>query len=219
MKFRIRTRELELSKALDEVFLRLFLMAMRLFQVVCSIPIIGFAAAFISALSSEDQNVPSKLSAALAIACVCTVYTGLTLLPIIFGGPVFFTVAAVFDGLFVAAWSSLIGVWDNDGTATCHAFINKYFDSRPQKSYFSTDCKLVKAMFAFLIINLAAFTASAVVAFCLRLIELEHTMSWRSLPLFNKRDERERHCACCNHDKYHPSPPASISHEPLTSSV
>ncbi|KIW20151.1 hypothetical protein PV08_00726 [Exophiala spinifera] len=153
MKFRIRTRELELSKALDEVFLRLFLIATRIIEVVCSIPIIGFAAAFISTLSSEDQNVPSKLSAALAIACVCTVYTGLTLLPIIFGGPVFFTVAAVFDGLFVAAWSSLIGVWDNDGTATCHAFIKKYFDTRPQKSYFSTDCKLVKAMFAFMIIN------------------------------------------------------------------
>merc|ERR1712000_185623 len=72
---------------------------------------------------------------------------------------------------------------------TSNAFINKYFDARPRKSYFSTDCSLVKAMFAFMIINLAAFVASTVVAFCLRLIELEHTMGWKTLPIFNKREE------------------------------
>jgi hypothetical protein len=109
MKFKIKTRELELTKALDEAFLRLCLMALRVCQVVFSIPIIGFAAAFTSALSNEDQNVPSKLSAALAIASVCTLYTGLTFLPVIFEGPLFFTIVAIFDALFVAAWSSLIG--------------------------------------------------------------------------------------------------------------
>ncbi|KAK7888229.1 hypothetical protein LTR67_009106 [Exophiala xenobiotica] len=154
MKFKIKTRELELTKALDEAFLRLCLMGLRVCQVVFSIPIIGFAAAFTSALSNEDQNVPSKLSAALAIASVCTLYTGLTFLPVIFEGPLFFTIVAIFDALFVAAWSSLIGIWDNDGTGTCNAFINKYFDARPRKSYFSTDCSLVKAMFAFMVINL-----------------------------------------------------------------
>jgi hypothetical protein len=76
--------------------------ALRVFETVCSITVIGFAAAFINALSSEDQPIPSKFSAVLAITCVCTVYTGLSL-PIIFGGPVFFTVIAVFDALFVTA--------------------------------------------------------------------------------------------------------------------
>lgn len=154
MKLRIKTRELELSQALDEVFLRLFLIGLRVFQTVFSIPMIGFAAAFINGLSNEEQAVPSKATAALAIACVCTAYAGVTVLPIIFEGPLFFTITAVFDALFVAAWSSLIGVWDSDGTGTCNAFVNKYFDGRPLKASFSTDCRLVKAMFAFMIINL-----------------------------------------------------------------
>ncbi|KAI1626842.1 hypothetical protein EDD37DRAFT_646540 [Exophiala viscosa] len=154
MTFRIRTRDLELSQALDEAFLRIFLLGLRICQTVFSLPMIGFAAAFISGLSSEEQGVPSKVTAALAIATVCAIYAGVTLLPIIFEGLIFFTVTAIFDVLFVAAWSSLIGVWNSDGTGTCNAFITKYFDGRPQKSYFMTDCRLVKAMFAFMIINL-----------------------------------------------------------------
>jgi len=137
MKLRIRTRDLELPQALDEVFLRIFLLGLRICQTVFSLPMIGFAAAFISDLSSEEQGVPSKVTAALATE-----------------GLIFFTITAIIDVLFVAAWSSLIGVWDSDGTGTCSAFIAKYFDGRPQKSYFITDCRLVKAMFAFMIIHL-----------------------------------------------------------------
>ncbi|KAI1617707.1 hypothetical protein EDD36DRAFT_9910 [Exophiala viscosa] len=219
MTFRIRTRDLELSQALDEAFLRIFLLGLRICQTVFSLPMIGFAAAFISGLSSEEQGVPSKVTAALAIATVCTIYAGVTLLPIIFEGLIFFTVTAIFDVLFVAAWSSLTSVWNSDGTGTCNAFITKYFDGRPQKSYFMTDCRLVKAMFAFMIINLATFVTSALVAFCLHLIELQHTTSWRSLPLFKQRDKPQHHCACCKHDKFHPSPRSSVSGEALTAPV
>ncbi|KAL2436701.1 hypothetical protein ABEF95_013300 [Exophiala dermatitidis] len=217
---RFKTRELELSKALDEVFLRLSLISLRVFELISSIPIIGFVAAIISGLSNADVDVPSKASAALAIACISTVYTGVTILPVFFGGPLFFTTMAVLDAGFVGAWSSLIGVWDNDGTGTCSSFENKYFGGLPRRSYFSTDCRLVKAMFAFMIINLAAFASSTVVAFCLRLIELDHTMSWRNLPLMNKPEtSQQHHCTCCTHDKDHPSPMSSVSGQALTSAV
>jgi len=208
---RFKTRDLELSQALDEVFLRLSLMGLRVFQVAFSVPIIGFVAALISGLSNAGLDVPSRASAAIAIACVCAVYASVTLLPIVFEGPLFFLIASIFDLLFIAAWSSLIGVWACDGTATCTTFKAKYFGARPQKPYFSTDCRLVKAMFAFMVILLASFVSSTVISLCLRMIELQHSVSWRSLPLFNKHNGPQRHCSCCNHDKLHPSPPSSVN--------
>lgn len=152
MKF--KTRELELTKALDEVFLRLSLIGLRLAQLVWSIPIIGFVAAIISGLSNADVGVPGKATAAITVACVATVYAGVTVLPIFFEGPLFFTVTALLDALFVAAWAILVGYWNDDGTGTCKAFESRYFGELPRRSYFSTDCRLVKAMFAFMIINL-----------------------------------------------------------------
>lgn len=152
MKF--KTRELELPKAIDEVFLRLALIGLRVLQLVWSIPIIGFIAAIISGLSNADVTVPAKAVAAIAIACACVVYVGVAILPVFFEGPIFFTTTAVLDALFVAAWAALIGVWNRDGTGTCRAFVARYFHDKPTKSYFATDCSLVKAMFAFMIINL-----------------------------------------------------------------
>ncbi|EXJ88279.1 hypothetical protein A1O1_05209 [Capronia coronata CBS 617.96] len=171
---RIKTRELELSKALDEVFLRLSLIDLRIFQLVISIPIIGFVAAIISGLSNADVDVPSKASAAIAIACVSTVYAGVTVLPVFFEGPLYFTMMALLDAGFVGAWSSLIGVWDNDGTGTCTAFESRYFGDQPRRAYFKTDCKLVKAMFAFMIINLCVRSHPIRLALNLRVPEELH---------------------------------------------
>jgi len=151
MKF--KTKELELSKAFDEVFLRLFLIASRVVQIVVSIPIIGFAAALISAFSNEELDVPSKASGALAVACLCTVYSVVTILPVFFEGPMFFTTIAGLDGLFLAAWATLVGVWDCSATGSCRAFIAEYFNTHPERHSFTTDCKLTKAMFAFMIVN------------------------------------------------------------------
>jgi len=152
MKF--QTREMDLSKALDEVFLRLFLLGFRVLQALISIPIIGFAAAIINDFSNADIRVPRKPTAAEAVACFCTLYIGLTFLPIFFGGPLFFTSLTVLDGLLVAAWITLTAVWDCDGSGTCAAFETKYFFDMPRPAYSRTDCKLVKAMFAFMIVNL-----------------------------------------------------------------
>jgi hypothetical protein len=154
MNLHFRTRDLELGQALDEVFLRLALMGLRVLQGLLCVPMVGFVAALISGLSNADEAIPSKASAALAVACVGTLYVAATLLPVVFGGPLFFTVAAIIDVLFVAAWSSLIGVWEADATGTCKAFESKYFDHKPWKSYYATDCSLVKAAFAFMVVNL-----------------------------------------------------------------
>jgi hypothetical protein len=152
MKF--KTREMEFMKAFDEVLLRLSLIGLRVFQAVISIPVIGFVAAIISDFSKAEVNIPTKATAAVAVAYVCPVYSAVTILPIFFEGPLFFTSMAVLDVLFVAVWSTLVGLWDGDGTGTCHPFETKYFKELSKRSYFSTDCKLTKATFAFMIINL-----------------------------------------------------------------
>jgi hypothetical protein len=236
MKF--KTRELELSKAFDEVFLRLFLIGSRVLQIVISIPIIGFVAAVISGFSNAEIDVPSKATGALAVACVCTVYAGVTMLPVFFEGPMFFTMIAALDALFLAGWATLVGVWDCSATGSCRAFIAEYFDSLPERPSFTTDCKLTKAMFAFMIVNVYAalvgfliysniafrvlFGATALISFCLRTIELEHATHWKSLPLFREtRNAKatEHHCSCCNHTKEHPSPRSSFSGDRLRPEV
>ncbi|OCT48842.1 hypothetical protein CLCR_05260 [Cladophialophora carrionii] len=82
--------------------------------------------------------------------------------------------------------------------------------SNTKKAYFPTDCNPVKVMFAFMIVNLVSFLASAVIAFCLCMVELEYAIGWRSLALMyrfeNSKHARTQHYACCKHDKTH-SPP------------
>jgi hypothetical protein len=148
-----KTRQMELSKALDEVFLRLFLLGLRILQALVSIPVIGLSAALISNFSDAGVRLPSKATAAEAIACVCTVYIGLTFLPVFFGGPLFFSSLTVLDALFTAAWITLTVVWDSDGSNTCTAFTTKYFSNIPQSAHSQTDCQLVKAMYALIIVN------------------------------------------------------------------
>ncbi|KIW23112.1 uncharacterized protein PV07_11338 [Cladophialophora immunda] len=205
---RFRTRELDLVRALDETFLRIAEIGLRVLEGAWSIIIIGFVAAVMSGLSDADADVPRKATATVVIACICTVYSGITILPMFFGGALFFSVSLVFDILFVAAWATLIGLWDGDATDSCRAFKTKYFDGQPSKAHFQTDCELVKAMFAFMIVNLVSFLGSAVIAFCLRLIELDYAMSWRVPPLVDKFDKRGRqaHCSCCTHNANNPSP-------------
>lgn len=143
-----------MSRAIDETFLRLGLIGLRILETTWSICMIGFIAAVISGLSSADAHVPGKATATIVIACLCTVYAGGSILPIFFGGPLFFTVSAILDVSFLAAWATLIGLWERDGTASCRAFEKRYFGGQPHKGYFETDCKLVKALFAFAIVNL-----------------------------------------------------------------
>jgi len=145
---------MDLTKALDEVFLRLLLLGLRIFQGLFSIPILAFAAALISDLSNQDFHIPSKAVAIEAVACVCVVYIALVFFPVFFGGPLFFTVVAVFDALFLTAWIVCVAVWECDGSNTCNAFEKKYFGRLTGPQFLSTDCKLVKAMFAFSIANL-----------------------------------------------------------------
>jgi len=152
-----KTRQMDLAKALDEVFLRLFLLGLRILQALVSIPVIGLGAALISNFSDAGLRLPRKTTAAEAVACVCTVYIGLTFLPIFFGGPLFFSSLTVLDALFTAAWITLTVAWDSDGTNTCTAFTTKYFSNILQSTHSQTDCRLVKAMYALIIVNVVFF--------------------------------------------------------------
>jgi hypothetical protein len=150
----IKTRQLDMAKALDEVFLRLFLLGLRVLQALAAILIIAFGATIISDFSDSEVRLPTKATAAEAVACACAMYTGLTFLPIFFGGPLFFSSLTVLDALFTAAWITLTVVWDDDARDTCVAFKTKYFSNMQHSNHSRTDCKLVKAMYAFIIINL-----------------------------------------------------------------
>lgn len=149
-----RTRQLSLAGALDEVFLRLFFLCLRALQALIAIPLIGFAAALVNDFSRTDLHIPSKTDAVVGVASTCAAYVMITTLPIVIGGPLFFASTTILDGLFVAAWISLVVVWNDDGSDSCTALKRKYFGGMSQKGYFNTDCHLVKAMFAFLIISL-----------------------------------------------------------------
>lgn len=150
-----KTQQMELTRALDEVPLRLFLVILRVIQAFMTTPILGFAATLVNDFSTVDElRIPGKATAALAIACVCIVYVVVSFLPILFEGVRFFTTLTLMDGLFAAGWIALVAVWESDGSSSCSAFRQKYFDSLQHAPYFDTDCKLAKALFAFLIINL-----------------------------------------------------------------
>lgn len=228
MKF--KTRELELSQALDEVFLRLSLIAARAVQIAISIPIIGLVAAVISSFSNAEVNVPSKATGALAVACFCALYSIVTVLPVFFEGPRFFTTLVALDALFLAGWATLVGVWDCSATGSCRAFIAEYFATQTERASFRTDCRLIKATFALMIVDVyaaitylltysdlpfrALFGTTTLLSFCLRTIELEHATKWNTLPLFrtnNNTNTVEHHCSCCNHSKEYPSPRTSFS--------
>jgi len=189
-----KTRQMDLSKALNEVFLRLFLLGLRVLQALVSIPVIGLSAAIISNFSDADLRLPSKATAAEAVACVCTVYLGLTFLPIFFGGPLFFSSLTVLDALFTAAWIVLTVLWDGDGTNTCTAFTTKYFSNVLQPTHSQTDCKLAKAMYALIIINLVFFVSTTIISFCLRSLELKHAQNWRDMPLLKTVGNKKHHC-------------------------
>jgi hypothetical protein len=90
---------MDLAKALDEVFLRLFFLGFRVLQALVSIPVIGFGAAITSDFSDADLRLPGKAAAGEAVACVCMMYIDLTFLPIFFGGPLFFSSLTVLDAL------------------------------------------------------------------------------------------------------------------------
>jgi len=130
------------------------LLGLRILQSVITIPIIGFAAAILDDFSNASIHIPGKATAAEAVACVCIVYVALSFLPIFFEGALFFTTCMILDALFLAGWITLTAVWDSDGTGSCVAFNQKYFNIHPPLSYDRTDCRVVKAMYAFMIINL-----------------------------------------------------------------
>jgi len=137
-------------RVLDEVFLRLFLLALRVFQGLITVPTIGLAAAVINDFSSADIQIPRKITAAEAVACVALLYELFTFLPVIWEGTTFFSFLAILDFLLAAAWATMTGVLDNDATDTCSQFTIKYFNKPSQ----SPDCNIVTAMYAFCIVTL-----------------------------------------------------------------
>lgn len=153
MSMQFKTSQMGLSKALDEVWLRLLLLGVRVFQALISIPIIGFASSIISDFNNQNLNLPSKATAVEAIACTSAVYIGLTFFPIFFGGPLFFLSVGIIDIAFVAVWAWSVAAWQDDGNSTCSTIHQKYFTDSGIDTY-KTDCTLIKVMFAFLIINL-----------------------------------------------------------------
>jgi MFS family permease len=148
------TQKMDLLQAIDEVFLRLLLLGLRILQAICVIPLIGLSSTIISDFYNANIDVPAKANAAVAIAGVCTFYVVISFFPIFFEGARFFTTIAILDVLFMGAFIGLTVKWNDDGTNSCNAFANKYFPDRTLTSRCNLDCKVTRALFAFLVASM-----------------------------------------------------------------
>ncbi|ETI26292.1 hypothetical protein G647_03069 [Cladophialophora carrionii CBS 160.54] len=105
---RYSTRELDLSSAIDETFVRLDLIALCIIEAIWSICILGSVAAVISGLSNADANVSRRATATIVVAFICTVDAGLSISPT-FDGVRFSPLGN--SGHFVpGTWTTLIGL-------------------------------------------------------------------------------------------------------------
>ncbi|RMZ90980.1 hypothetical protein DV736_g1784, partial [Chaetothyriales sp. CBS 134916] len=177
-------------QALDEIFLRIFLLCLRGGQMLTSLVIIGLASSLISDFNGAKLVLPGKLYATEAIACVCALYAFFSFAPIFFEGSFFFTTLTILDLLFMGSWIGLTVVWNDDATETCSVFDDKYSGIYAFKNGSNCDCRITKAMFAFIITHLVIFAFSTIAAFALRLLELEHERSWHDLPLIGSNSRR-----------------------------
>ncbi|RMZ75264.1 hypothetical protein DV737_g5383, partial [Chaetothyriales sp. CBS 132003] len=182
--------DMSFLQALDEIFLRIFLLCLRGVQMLISLALIGLASSLISDFNGAKLALPGKLYASEAIACVCAPYAFFSFAPIFFEGSFFFTTLTFLDLLFTGAWIGLTVVWNHDATDTCSVFDDKYAGLRVFKNSSNCDCRIAKALFAFIITNLALFVFSAIAAFALRSLELEHERSWHDLPLIGRNSRR-----------------------------
>jgi hypothetical protein len=148
--------DMDFSRAIDEIFLRLLLLGLRLLQLLVAFPIIGLAATLVSDFAGAGIDTPSKVYATLAIACVCAGYTVVTFGPIFFEGRIFFTTMTVFDVLLMGALIGLTVEWNSDATSACSTFGRKHNGLYGFRHGNQTDCRVMKATFAFLIASLYA---------------------------------------------------------------
>ena len=145
---------MDFSRAMDEVFLRLLLIFLRVIQFLISIIVISLSATLVSDFNGAGITNSHTLYATLAISCVCAAYSAVSLGPVVFEGGLFFTTLTVFDVLLMGAFIGLTVKWEHDATSTCSAFGDKYAGLYAFRHGHQTDCRIVKALYAFTITSL-----------------------------------------------------------------
>jgi hypothetical protein len=142
-----------LAEMLDKVLLKTLSLFIRLLHIFTSIFILSAVGQFLSDISDTENPVPQRYVAVEAIACAAVLWGAFTSLFTCCAGYVLLQMDIVFDTLFAGAFIACVVLLNDDGMNTCRAFGRKYlFDG---DSWFR-DCKLIKASYAFSIINLYA---------------------------------------------------------------
>jgi hypothetical protein len=144
---------MSLMRDLDEAFLRLLSIFLRAFQIFNSLFILSAVAQVINDISTIEIAIPGRIIWAEAVACAAALYGIIIILPTCCCGVLFFFGIAfldiVFTGLFIACAVLLNG----EATETCAHFGTDYFGNNTTAPV-TYDCNLMKAVFAFCVINM-----------------------------------------------------------------
>jgi hypothetical protein len=138
-----------LVEIVDEVLLKTFSLIIRLFQIFNSLFILGAVGQFLSDISDTNNPVPQAYVAVEAIACATVLWSTFSWLFTCCAGYILLQVDIFFDTLIAGAFIACIVLLNTDGIGTCPDFGKKYLPN-------GNDCRLIKASFAFSIINLYA---------------------------------------------------------------
>jgi hypothetical protein len=180
---------------LDEVLLKTFSLFLRLVHIINSLVIVGVVGQFLSDVSGTEDPVPQAYVAVEAIACAAVLWSAFTLLFTCCAGSIILQVDIFFDILFAAAFIACIALLNSDAMGSCLQFREKYL---PHWDLLR-DCKLIKAGYAFSIINLCLFIVTTVTSIAIYLIRN------RRHHHHHDKDHSHFQChhECCTHTQDH----------------
>lgn len=136
----------------DEALLKSTALLIRFFQLFASAFIVGGVGQFLSDVSTYTST-PQAYVAVIAIAGVSILWTGFAFLLTCFAGRIILAVEFTIDLLLFGAFIASTVLSNDDAIDSCHHFDNKYFYGLLNTPYLQ-DCNLVKASFAFCILNM-----------------------------------------------------------------
>lgn len=136
----------------DEAVLKSAALLVRFFQFFASAFIVGAVGQFLSDISSYDST-PQDYIATIAIASVSILWTTFAFLFTCCAGSLILAIEFTIDLLLFGAFIASTVLLNDDAIGSCHRFDNKYFNGLLNSAYLQ-DCNLVKAAFAFCILNM-----------------------------------------------------------------
>jgi len=136
----------------DEALLKSTALLVRFFQLFASAFIVGGVGQFLSNISAYDSTSQGYI-ASIAIASVSILWTTFAFLLTCFAGRMILAIELTIDLLLFGAFIASTVLFNDDAINSCYQFDDKYFNGSLNSAYLQ-DCNLVKAAFAFCILNM-----------------------------------------------------------------